>query len=108
LYKEGKLIRKTVHSLVMENFYEINHKDGNKRNNSIDNLEYVTKSENILHRFRVLKQEPFKKYKEYQIDYSTKEGRNQYARLYYQKNKEKILEYGRQWRKNRTNERNGV
>jgi hypothetical protein len=34
---------------------EINHKDGNKSNNSIDNLEWVTRSENVKHSFEVLK-----------------------------------------------------
>lgn len=33
----------------------INHKNGNKIDNSIDNLELVTQSDNIKHRFRVLK-----------------------------------------------------
>lgn len=44
----------TIHKLVMEHFnrcafdYEvINHKDHNKLNNNIDNLEYVTQKENV-------------------------------------------------------------
>lgn len=106
--KEGKGHLLYVHRLVVQTFIpnpnnllEVNHKDGNKENNCIDNLEWTTRKDNVLHRFRILKQEPFRKYKEEHIDYSTKEGINQYARLYYQKNKEKILEYGRQWRKHK-------
>lgn len=47
-----------VHRLVIWAFkglnlnYEINHKDGNKQNNNINNLEYCTRSENVLHAYR--------------------------------------------------------
>ena len=34
-------------------YWEINHKDGNKANNHIENLEVTTRSENILHAWRM-------------------------------------------------------
>lgn len=52
---------RTVHSLVALTFigprpakYQINHKDGNKHNNELSNLEYVTMSENMLHSYKYL------------------------------------------------------
>ena len=33
---------------------EINHKDGNPRNTSIENIEWATRSENVTHSYRVL------------------------------------------------------
>jgi NUMOD4 motif/HNH endonuclease len=49
-----------IHRLVAEHFIngdrslDINHKDGDKKNNSVDNLEFVTKSQNMLHSTYVL------------------------------------------------------
>lgn len=51
-----------VHRLVAkewipnpDNKPEVNHKDGNRKNNYFKNLEWMTRSENMLHAFRILK-----------------------------------------------------
>ena len=59
LIKEGKSKTKYIHRLVAETFIdnpnskdEVNHKDGNKLNNRIDNLEWVTRAENMQHAYK--------------------------------------------------------
>lgn len=57
-----------IHRLVAESFLEnplqrkeINHKDGNKQNNCVDNLEWCTRSENLKHAYRTGLRHPIKK-----------------------------------------------
>lgn len=59
LSKNGKGTLKTLHRLIAQNFIPnpdglpcVNHIDGNKLNNYVGNLEWVTYSGNIVHAFR--------------------------------------------------------
>lgn len=59
LYKDGKRSKLRIHRLVGKAFIDnpedkpyINHKDGNKSNNVVGNLEWATCSENMKHAFK--------------------------------------------------------
>jgi len=56
LWQSGTRWRPSLHRLVAEHFIpnprqcpQVNHKDGDKTNNAVNNLEWCTASENALH-----------------------------------------------------------
>lgn len=57
LSKNGIVKSKLIHRIVAEAFLNyqdgdvVNHKDGNKLNNNIDNLEFCTQKDNVKHAF---------------------------------------------------------
>lgn len=61
LWRNGSVKTVKVHRLVIQHFgpnrpsaaHEVNHKDGDKTNNHISNLEWVTRSENVKHAYSI-------------------------------------------------------
>lgn len=57
-----------IHRLVLEAYnpilnslsYQVNHKDGDKENNSLDNLEWCTQSQNMIHSIKTGLKHPAK------------------------------------------------
>lgn len=70
LCEYGKRFVISAHRAVAEAFilkekgkYQVNHKDGNKENNTVENLEWCTQKENTRHAFTVLGVKPINRKK---------------------------------------------
>lgn len=90
LYKKNHLVHRLVAKTFIpnsENKPHINHKNWNKSDNSISNLEWCTSSENHIHAFRILWRIHNMKWKFWKNSHSAKKV-NQYT---------KDLEFIRTW-----------
>jgi hypothetical protein len=64
LCKDGVSKKYRVHRILMESFcpvnnsnsLDVNHKNGIKTDNRVANLEWLTRSQNLVHRYKVLNQ----------------------------------------------------
>lgn len=74
LVKDGKRKNKSIHRLVATTFLVgnendvVNHLDGNKKNNNVNNLEFTTQKENIKHSWKNHLSKPYNAKKVIQYD----------------------------------------
>ena len=94
IMRHNKRYTKYVHRLVAECFLsnpeslpEINHKDGNKANNAVGNLEWCNRSQNLKHSYRI------------GLHPNTTKKQQEAARKNIEKAREKCREGWRKWSK---------
>jgi len=56
-----RIIASTFLGMPKDSTLEVNHNDGNRKNNAVSNLKWMTKSENALHSYRELGKVPHNK-----------------------------------------------
>jgi len=96
-----------IHRLVAECFLNdfnydlyVNHKDLDKQNNNVENLEMVTPKENTIHYIKSIRGEDWTFYDKNRLKKIKKENH----RVWAVKNREKLNTYMREW--NRRNKKN--
>ena len=79
LCKNGVKYRKSIHQIVAETYCEgwfegavINHKDSNKENNKVSNLEWVTQKENVHQTYKNSKYGATRNFNKYIIQFKNK------------------------------------
>jgi len=102
LWKNSKAKKFKMHRLVAmafipnpENKPQVNHINGIKYDNSIENLEWVTQSENMLHAYKIGLQKPNDKQKESASKLHAKLVLNTENGVYYKSIKEAAKFYGK-------------
>ena len=100
LYYNRKMYKKYVHRLVAEAFLpnpdnlpEVNHKDEDKTNNNVDNLEWCGRKYNLSYGSRQ------ERYRNTMLEngYWTGLSKEEYRKKYYEKNKESIKKYKKKY-----------
>ena len=91
LVQGGKDITQRVHTLVARafipnpnNFETVNHKDGDKTNNNVDNLEWVDRSQQMIHAYKLGLKKPKRGAENSQAKLTAEDVR--YIRSHYKRN----------------------
>ena len=100
MYKDGKRYFRRAHRVVAEAFIpnpkhlpQINHKDGNVKNNNVDNLEWCTAKYNLSYGTARIRERDTKMKNGWWTGLNKKE----YRKKYYEENKDKIKEYMKEY-----------
>ena len=59
--EQWKVIKDFLKKSLLE-VNHVNHKDGNKENNNVNNLEWCTRQENVLHSYKLGLKKPVQEY----------------------------------------------
>lgn len=107
----GKLYKKYVHRLVAQAFIpnpdnlpEVNHKDEDKTNNSVENLEWCDRKYNMNFGTVRIRERDTKIKNGYWSGLSEKEYKKKYSKKYYQENKDRICEQQKEYRRKKKEE----
>ena len=99
LHYNGKMYKKYVHRIVAQTFIlnpynlpEVNHRDEDKTNNRVDNLEFCDRTYNMNFGTRQERYRNTMLERGHWTGLSRKESMKKYSKKYYQENKDRICE----------------